>query len=263
MSSGWCVPVADTSASAAPVSVSVAMATYNGEAWVEEQLASILVGLAPQDEVVVVDDGSRDRTVEVVAAINDPRLRLIASGANRGYVRAFEAALRECTGDVVLLADQDDVWIPGRRDLLVAALADHDVVASNLVLLGSRRGLRGPFGREDWRLHRRDQDRHLTNIVGVWAGLRPYYGCAMGVRREVLATALPFPPYLTESHDLWLALLGNLSRSIAHLEEPTLERRLHAGNATPDRPRGAAQVLRSRWHLVRATHDLRRRLART
>ena len=238
------------------------MATYDGASWVHEQLVSILAELAPQDEVVVVDDGSRDRTVEIVRAISDPRLRLVVTGTNRGYVRAFESALRECTGDVVLLADQDDVWIPGRRGVLVAALADHDVVASNLALLGSGRGLRGPFGREEWRLRTRDQDRRLVNIVGIWAGQRPYYGCAMGLRREVLATALPFPAYLTESHDLWLALLGNLSRSIAHVEEPTLERRVHDDNATPDRPRGPGQVIRSRWHLVRATHDLRRRLRR-
>lgn len=237
------------------------MATYNGEAWVVAQLDSILAELRPGDEVVVVDDGSSDRTVELVRAVDDPRLRLLATGTNRGYVRAFEAALRECRGDVVLLADQDDVWIPGRRDRLVAALADHDVAASNLVLLGSGAGLRGPFGSEGWRLRRRDQHRHLANIVGIWAGLRPYYGCAMGVRREVLGTALPFPDYLTESHDLWLALLGNLSRSIAHVEEPTLERRVHAENATPDRPRGAGHVLRSRWLLVRATHDLRRRVS--
>ena len=242
--------------------MSVAMATYNGEAWVEEQLASILAELTPHDEVVVVDDGSQDRTPEIIRGIDDPRVRLVGTGINRGYVRAFEAALRECTGDVLLLADQDDVWIPGRRDRLVAALADHAVVASNLVVLGSGRGLRGPFGQDDWRLHAKDQGRHRANVAGILAGIRPYYGCAMGVRREALQTALPFPDYLTESHDLWLALYGNLSRSIAHVEEPTLERRIHEDNATPETPRGLAHVLRSRMILARAAVELRRRIRR-
>ena len=71
---------------------------------------------------------------------------------------------------------------------------------------------------------------------------------------------MPFPAYLRESHDLWIALYGNLVGSIVHVDEPTLERRVHATNATPDRPRGVRPALASRWMLVRAVVELRRRL---
>lgn len=241
--------------------VSVCMATYEGARWVREQLTSILDQLGPSDEVVVVDDASRDDTADVVRALGDARVRLLVQTTNGGYVRAFERALGEARGDLLLLSDQDDVWVPGRVELLSSALADVDVVASNLSILGDEtRGLRGPLGQHDWRLRSADSRRHARNVLGVLAGNRPYYGCAMALRRTALATVLPFPAYLDESHDLWIALYGNLARSVRHLDERTVRRRLHGENATPDRPRGVGAALRSRALLLRAVCDLRARL---
>lgn len=245
------------------VRVSVVMATYNGARHVEEQLRSILDQLHADDEVVVVDDASTDDTLAVLARVDDPRVRVLPMPVNRGYVRTFGTALGEARGEVVLLSDQDDVWLPGHRDLLVDALRDHLVVASNLVVLGTGEPLDSPFGRPGWRLRAADSDRRWANVAGVVAGLRPYYGCAMGVRREALDVALPFPDLLTESHDLWLALLGNLAGSLRHVEEPTLQRRVHDANATPDRPRGIRPALESRVMLLRAVRELRRRLRTT
>ena len=245
-----------------PVPVSVAMATYNGAAFVEEQLASILADLGPDDEVVVVDDASTDDTAAVVGGFDDARVRLVRSEANQGYVRAFERAIGQARGQVVLLADQDDVWVPGRVATLTRALESHQVVASNLGTLGGAEGIPGPFGQDDWRLKAGDERHHVRNVLGILAGLRPYYGCAMGVRRDALRLALPFPDYLAESHDLWLALYGNLSGSIGHVEARTVQRRIHADNQTPVSPRGPRAVLRSRLLLVRATLELRARLRR-
>lgn len=240
--------------------VSVVMATYNGSAHLAEQLDSILVQLGPRDEVVVVDDASTDDTRAVLATFDDPRVRVRESPVNRGYVRTFEEALVAARGEMILLSDQDDVWLPGRRDAMVAAMRAHQVVASNLTTLDGPDALRGPFGQSDWKLGPRDDGRPVTNLLGIIAGLKPYYGCAMGVRRDALATVLPFPPHLVESHDLWLAMYGNLTGSIAHLDRRTLARRLHGDNATPTRPRGLRAVLVSRVRLVRALLDLRRRV---
>ena len=163
-------------------SVSVCMATYNGMAYVGEQMVSILEQLGPSDEVVVVDDGSTDGTLEVIADLADERIRVLRSAANLGSVRAFERALETAHGRYLLLADQDDVWLPGRVAAMVAALHDVQVVATNLATLGGPPTLRGPLGQQDWRLRPADSRRHVRNIVGVLAGNRPYYGCAMGVR---------------------------------------------------------------------------------
>jgi glycosyltransferase involved in cell wall biosynthesis len=236
--------------------VSVCLATYRGAAWVTEQLDSILEQIGPDDEVVIVDDGSPDDTVARIRSVGDPRVRLIARHDNRGYVRAFEQALAEARGEFLLLADQDDVWTPGRAEAIIAALADADVVASNLATLGGPDAIRGPYGQADWHLRAGSSGHRLRNVLGVLIGNMPYYGCAMGLRRSALSTVLPFPALLTESHDLWLALYGNLRGRMRHVEFRSVRRRYHDQNSSPDRPRGPLLVLRSRWMLVRACVEL-------
>lgn len=239
--------------------ISVCLATYKGAPWVAEQLRSILDQLGPEDEVVVVDDASPDDTVDRVRALADPRIRLIAREHNLGYVRTFEQALTEARGDLLLLADQDDVWVPGRVAAMTSALAGADVVASNLATLDGPDRIRGPYGQADWHLRSGSSGHRLRNVLGVLAGNMPYYGCAMGLRRSALDTVLPFPALLTESHDLWIALYGNLNGRMRHLGMRTVRRRFHDDNASPDRPRGPLMVLRSRWMLIRACAELLRR----
>ena len=245
-----------------PVRVSVCMATYNGSRFVEEQLRSILEQLGTADEVVVVDDASTDDTVARVRSVDDPRVHLVEAPRNRGYVRTFEDALSRARGEVVLLSDQDDLWVDGRVETMVRALADVEVVATNLGTLGGPDAIRGPYGQPDWHLRAADSRRHARNVLGTLAGNRPYYGCAMGLRRDALSRVLPFPAFLDESHDLWIALYGNVAGSIRHVETRTVLRRFHEDNASPNRPRGPVAVLRSRLMLVRAVMVLRGRRRR-
>lgn len=232
--------------------VSVCMATYNGERFVRAQVASILDELQPQDELVIVDDASRDSTVRVLQGIDDPRVIVRAREVNRGYVRTFEEAISLATGDIILLSDQDDVWVPGRRELFVAALAEAEVAASNLELLDSGDPLPHPITRRPWRLRADQSAQGLRNNLRILAGVAPYYGCAMGFRRDVRERILPFPGLLTESHDLWIALFGNAHRTMRHIESVTTRRRIHDANASPSRPRGIGPVLKARVMLLRA-----------
>lgn len=245
--------------------VSVCLATYNGAAYVSEQVDSILSQLAPGDEVVLVDDASRDDTLARVRAIADDRLRVIARTQNRGYVRTFEQALEEATGDVLLLSDQDDLWLPGRVDAMVRALTHGaDVVATDLATLGGPDRIPGPYGQSDWHLRPADSGRRVRNVIGILAGNRPYYGCAMGLTRAARDRVLPFPTFLTESHDLWIALDANIRGRLRHLPLRSVARRFHDENASPARPRGPVQVLRARLMLLHATGWLlARRLRRS
>ena len=229
----------------ARASVSVCLAAHDGAPWIGELLTSVLAQLGPQDEVVVVDDASTDDTVAVVEAMADPRIWLHRNETNLGYVRAFDRAMRLSTGDVVLLADQDDVWVPGRVEAMVAALEQHGVVATSVAVLGH------PLEPPRWPLHARDSSRRLANLVAVMIGVRWYFGCAIGVRRDLLATVLPIPGWLDESHDLWIGIVGNVLGEMVHLEHPSVARRLHDGNQTPLGWRGPVQILRARWMLAR------------
>ncbi|EPD86723.1 hypothetical protein HMPREF1529_00252 [Microbacterium sp. oral taxon 186 str. F0373] len=243
-----------------PVRVSVCMATYNGARFVVEQLRSILSELEADDEVVIVDDASTDDTVVRIRSLADDRIHLVSQDSNRGYVRTFEHALSLARGDILMLSDQDDVWIPGRRALFVEALAIHRAAASNLVILGSGAPVPSPVSGRPWRLPPDGAERGAVRSLRVLAGIQPYYGCAMAVRRDLVSSILPFPAFLHESHDLWIALVANAARDMCHIGEATVERRLHDSNASPSRPRGVHAVLRARWMLLRSIAEARRRV---
>jgi glycosyltransferase involved in cell wall biosynthesis len=248
-----------TAASSGAPSMSVCMATYNGSAYVEEQIASILDQLPATGELVVYDDASRDGTPELVAAIagRDRRVRLHRGERNLGYVRAFERAMLAATGEILLLSDQDDVWTPAHVPALVEALSRGAVAASELRLLSDGRALPRPVLGGAWHL---DFPPGAPAIRRVMTGMAPYFGCAMAVRRDLLDVVLPFPSFLTESHDLWIALCGDLGGEMVHTREVTVLRRLHESNASPSRPRGPGAIVRSRMMLLRALGEARRRL---
>jgi hypothetical protein len=172
---------------------------------------------------------------------------------NVGYVRTFERALGQARGAYLLLSDQDDVWVPGRVPAMLAALQDTAVVATSVAVLDE------PLDPPRWRLRSRDSRRHRANLAALMVGVRPYFGCAMGVRRDLLPAVLPFPPWLTESHDVWLAMVANVHGSITHLEAPSVQRRLHDTNQTPRGWRPLPRILRARVMLARCLVEARRR----
>lgn len=235
--------------------VSVCMATYNGERFVAHQIRSILAELAPTDELLIVDDCSTDHTVDVVTAIADPRIRVIRQQQNRGYVRTFEAAITAASRDVIFLSDQDDEWVPGRRTLLLDALRDSSIVAGDLVLLPDDAPLSSPLTGRRWQLSPLRCSGSLRNQIRLLLGDAPYYGCAMAFRREAKAWILPFPEFLVESHDLWIATVGNSARVLGHVQAPVIRRRLHDANASSPKPRGMRKALQSRWMLARAWRE--------
>ncbi|MDY0830363.1 glycosyltransferase [Microbacterium sp. BG28] len=245
--------------SADMTTVSVCMATYNGAAYVVHQLQSILAELRPDDEIVVVDDASIDETVQLVRSIDDDRIRVIAQQRNAGYVASFARALAEARGDVLMLSDQDDEWVPGRRALLVAALGDADVVASNLEMLGTGAPLTSPLTGKPWVLM--SSDSPIRRQLAIFAGVAPYYGCAMALRRSALTYLLPFPDGLRESHDLWIATAANAQRRLAHVGSATVRRRVHESNASTSSPRGVRAALRSRLLMLQLWREARRRRA--
>lgn len=232
------------------------MASYNGSAFIREQIESILNQLGTNDELVIVDDASTDETRQLIRAFTDPRIRLIEPVANQGYVRSFEQAVLASKGAFILLADQDDIWIEGRLERMLEALVRDYVVATNFDVLGG--GPRPSIPR----LRSQDSARRAANLAGILIGYRAYYGCGMGFRREFLGMFVPVPPYLRESHDLWIAIGGNMLGSMRHLDAPTLLRRIHGENATPKGWRSLGVILGARIVLLRLFVEAFRRKVR-
>lgn len=93
----------------------VLMSTYNGEAFVAEQLRSILSQLPRHALVLVRDDGSTDSTVSIINSLNDARVS-VSVGKNVGFARSFFELLGQAPRhwDMYMLSDQDDIWLPGK-----------------------------------------------------------------------------------------------------------------------------------------------------
>ncbi|MET1088095.1 MAG: glycosyltransferase [Arthrobacter sp.] len=237
--------------------VSVCMAAYNGARHIEEQVRSILPELGANDELIIVDDCSQDDTVEIIRGIGDGRIRLDPADSNAGYVRTFERALGSARGEYIFLSDQDDVWLPGRVERMISAMDGKDMVVSNC------RHFDGPLGSfHEIRLRSQDSTRAVRNILGIVVGYRLHWGCAMAIRRRLLAQVLPFPSYMKESHDQWVATVGNVNRSIIYLEEDTILHRLHGDNLTPHGIRSAAKIIRARIAFLRNVLEAVRRSRR-
>ncbi len=204
--------------------LSVAMAAYNGASYLRQQLASILPQLAPGDELIVVDDASEDATCSMVAEFQDARIRLLKNPRNLGVLASFERALRNTTGEVIFLSDQDDLWRPDKVHKFLAAFADPEVtlVLSDAAVIDAEGNLvcRSFFDPYPFR------PGVLRNVIR-----NRYLGCTMAFRRALLARVLPFPPKVP-MHDMWIGMLNDIYGKTCYLDEPLVSYRRHGNNAS-------------------------------
>lgn len=184
----------------AVVKVSIAMATYNGAAYLTEQLESFVAQTRRPDELVVSDDGSTDATIEILERFAGEApfpVRLYRNTQRLGYAGNFDRALQLASGDLVFLSDQDDVWFPEKL-ARVAAAADAD--PSGMVFMNDA-GL--TFA--DLR------DSGFTKLGQLASARLPesnfVMGCCAAVRREFLDLCLPLPGGCP-SHDAWIVGLA-------------------------------------------------------
>lgn len=183
--------------------ISVCMATYNGSKYIREQIDSIVCQLSSDDELIISDDYSTDDTCNVIRSYKDTRIKLIMNEKKRGVTHNFENALVHAKGDIIFLADQDDVWFPYKikelSDFLVQG--DFDVVTGNCALTDANLNII----RQKYYVDKSPLDRSVLGnfIKDLWLG------CCMAFRRKVLLATLPFPDRMA-AHDLWIALYSQL-----------------------------------------------------
>ena len=201
--------------------ISVCIATYNGASYIEEQLKSILSQLGKDDEVIVSDDGSTDRTLALIEGFQDPRIAVFHN-EQHGFVHNFEHAISQAKGDYIFLSDQDDIWFPNKVERCLACLQDHLAVNHNSLITDNGGRV---TGEDFFSMH------HSKG--GFWQTLwrNSYSGCCMAFRKELLQYALPFPKGIA-SHDIWLGLIAEKKGKTCFLDEPLVYYRRHGGNAS-------------------------------
>ncbi len=215
--------------------LSVALCTYNGASFLQAQLDSIAAQTRLPDELVVRDDGSADGTVALVRAFAEQApfpVRLLESAENVGYVKNFEAAIAACTGDLIALSDQDDVWLPHKLARLEEALGDDPRVLlafSDALLVDEALE---PLGRTVWEsvwLSPAVRRRFHGGVAqSPLLGGTFVTGATACFRAALVPLALPID--LPHWHDAWLALVAMLHGRVALVEEPLVLYRQHGRN---------------------------------
>lgn len=225
--------------------LSVCMAAYNGRTYLETQIVSVLKQLKPDDELVVVDDCSKDDTLLIIDSIGDPRIKVFCNDSNLGVVRTFERAIYEASGDIVFLSDQDDLWLDSKVDKienLFAADPEVTLVLSDAQIVDSLDNLISPS--------------FFAERGGFKAGVinnvlrNRYLGCTMAFKRKMLKYFMPVPPDVP-MHDMWIGIVNDIYGKTAFINEPLIRYRRHSKNATSFDHAGLWQMLSWRISLVK------------
>ncbi len=209
--------------------VSVVLATYNGEKYLREQLDSILNQLGQDDELIISDDHSKDNTIEIIEEyIKKYPIIKFVKGPGKGYIYNFEFLIKQTEKDIILISDQDDVWMPNKvervrqefeknKDIWVALHDAEYIDETGHALSGQMFKIRNA------------QKGFFQNWIKS-----AYYGCCMAFSKEYKNIIMPFPMHLF-SYDQWIGLLAELFHKSAFIYEPLIERRLHGNNETTKR----------------------------
>jgi glycosyltransferase involved in cell wall biosynthesis len=220
------------------LTVSVALCTYNGAAFIARQVESILDQDLPPAEIIVSDDGSTDRTLEIVRAVFASRidtpvaLRILDPAGHLGVSANFQRAIEAAHSDLVALSDQDDVWHPDRLSRAVPRFEEDP----SLLLQHSDARLvdetGAPLGASLLdALYVSVDDRSAINGRGAFARyLRRNIatGATMVIRRSLLEIAAPFPAGWV--HDEWLALIASAKGRVQLLDDTLIDYRQHGSN---------------------------------
>jgi glycosyltransferase involved in cell wall biosynthesis len=194
--------------------VSIVMATCNGARYLRQQLDSFVDQTRMPDDLVVCDDASTDETMTILHAFAKDapfEVRLLENAVRQGFVANFDRVLSHCTGDIVFLSDQDDVWLPEKLQAIIETMQRHP---ETMVVINDRIITDGnlvPSGRTT-----------LGNIRALeldrsWLSA----GCSTAVRRTFLDVLLPIPDS-AHGHDGWISSLA-FALGVCHVHEVPLQ----------------------------------------
>jgi glycosyltransferase involved in cell wall biosynthesis len=205
--------------------VSIALATYNGERFLREQLDSLIEQSYRPLEIVVCDDNSRDGTQKLLTEYEReyPELfRVHYNASNIGYIRNFERATRLCKGRFIAFCDQDDVWDPLKIETLVGSIGPYSLIHSDAALIDEAGALLSPSYSS--------YSRKRVQPIGFIDLLmnNQVTGCTCLFKQDIVNIAGCFPEKLP--HDHWIALVAYENGGITYLPRCLTRYRQHSQN---------------------------------
>ncbi|SHI63366.1 glycosyltransferase family 2 protein [Flavobacterium terrae] len=213
--------------------VSVAICTYNGEQFLKEQLDSILNQSTKVDEIVVCDDKSTDKTLEILNNYKKQHpdiFHIHSNEINLRSVKNFEKAIKLCKGDIIFLSDQDDKWAIDKVSHYLEYFFTHskiNVLTSNGYCINENSEEEEKYSLWDIPQFLKESNvqvnyhtiiSHISNIAT---------GASMAFRKEIINDILPFPSSDIIHHDEWIALISSQQNKFELLQEKLFYYRIH------------------------------------
>ena len=198
--------------------ISIAMTSFNGEKYIEDQLISFKTQTLLPDEVIICDDSSNDNTIEIINRFKEdaPFKVLLSQNKERlGIAKNFSKALDLCRGDYIFLSDQDDVWLPEKLESIINLSRKHKnkyVFYNNTEYCNSNLKPTGKFKIEQLEKY----------------GLEFVQGCCAMVRKEILNLIIPIPSGV--AHDSWIYEISKAVDIKFVCKKPLQYYRIHQNN---------------------------------
>jgi glycosyltransferase involved in cell wall biosynthesis len=205
--------------------ISIALCTYNGAAYLRQQLDSLLAQTYRNTEIVAVDDCSTDDTLAILEEYGgrDGRIRVFANSSNLGFRKNFPLAMSRCGGELIAPCDQDDVWLPEKLSSLAGAIGDHTLAYCDSELI-DQQGRPMGLAMSDYRAMLSTDNPALFTIANCVSGH------AMLFRRSLLDRALPVPDCYF--YDWWLATVAAGCGGIVFHDRKLVRYRQHRRSIT-------------------------------
>ena len=207
--------------------VSVCIATYNGEKYIQEQIESILKQTYKNVEIIVQDDCSNDNTVAILQEYKD-KITLYRNQKNLGYIKNFESLLQKAKGDFIAPCDQDDLWEENKIELLLQHISNYSLVYSNSKLIDEKRNP----------LNQTLQEKLNNNFISSTTALNFLFdnsvsAHAMIFQRELLEDIKHFPNTLY--FDQYIAATAASKKGVFYLDKELVLYRQHSNNTLGNR----------------------------
>lgn len=223
--------------------VSVAMATYNGEKYIKEQIESILKNLQKNDELVISDDGSNDSTLNIINSFGDKRIKLI-KGPGKGIKQNFNNAIKNTKGDYIFLSDQDDIWMDNKVDMVLKKFAEDNyaLIQHDAIVIDGKKNTIIDSVFE----HRKSRRGIIKNIIK-----NSYQGCCIAFKKELKKEILPIPEYIY-LHDQWIGMVAEVNGKVLFLKESLIKYRRYEENNSSFKHLPIKQMILNRIRYLRA-----------
>lgn len=215
--------------------IQILLSTYNGEKYIAEQLESIFHQSYPNWSLLIRDDGSKDRTLEIIQSFMDKypdKITLLSDSTNVGACKSFEKLLQYSTSDYVMFSDQDDIWLPNKVEeayLQISKLEKRDseiaptLVHFDLQLVNERLE---SIASSMWRYSKLNGlNNKLSNLIVQ----NNATGCTFILNKKLRELSLPIPN-VAIMHDWWVNIVASIHGGTFGIPSSYILYRQHSQN---------------------------------